>query len=101
MGSGVLDRRLGVSDKQSTCETCGARLQVRLDAPTPLLGTHPLFRYNTARRPIFATVAVLDPNPPCCNQYTVTMAQLSMCLTRTLRVGSTAWFQPTGVSGPH
>ena len=24
---GVLDRRLGVSDKQSTCETCGCRLQ--------------------------------------------------------------------------
>ena len=24
---GVLDRRLGVSDKQSTCETCGSRLQ--------------------------------------------------------------------------
>ena len=24
---GVLDRRLGVSDKQSTCETCGAKLQ--------------------------------------------------------------------------
>ena len=24
---GVLDRRLGISDKQSTCETCGARLQ--------------------------------------------------------------------------
>ena len=24
---GVLDRRLGVSDKHSTCETCGARLQ--------------------------------------------------------------------------
>ena len=25
--AGVLDRRLGVSDKQSCCETCGARLQ--------------------------------------------------------------------------
>ena len=25
--AGVLDRRLGVSDKHSTCETCGARLQ--------------------------------------------------------------------------
>ena len=27
VAGGVLDRRLGVSDKHSTCETCGARLQ--------------------------------------------------------------------------
>lgn len=27
IAGGVLDRRLGVSDKHSTCETCGARLQ--------------------------------------------------------------------------
>ena len=61
---GVLDRRLGVSDKASTCETCGLRMNVPHCPPCRLSACLPIQRPPPRASARAAAGASLPERPP-------------------------------------